>query len=60
MRDEAYCGPVVGGEPGDRLVLVGGADPLDHINFCPRPEVIPAGSPEYNAMLPLFGTPPTP
>jgi Ca2+-binding RTX toxin-like protein len=60
VRDEVYCGPVTGGEPGDNLIYVGGMDKADHVNFCNvRPQVIPAGSPEYTALLPLFGTAPT-
>ena len=59
IRDEVYCGNVVGGEPGDQVIFVGGQDPLDHINYCNlRTVPIQVGSPEYLAMLPLFGTPP--
>jgi hypothetical protein len=37
VTDTVYCGKVDGGEPGDRLVLVGGRDPLDDIRNCPPP-----------------------
>src|SRR5436190_1373586 len=35
--DIVYCGTVAGGEPGDRVVLVNGRDPLDDIRNCPPP-----------------------
>jgi hypothetical protein len=35
VRDVVYCGTVVGGEPGDKVVLINGRDPLDQISNCP-------------------------
>ncbi len=35
--DIVYCGTVAGGEPGDKVVLVNGRDPLDDIRNCPPP-----------------------
>ena len=34
VKDIVYCGTVAGGEPGDRVVLVNGRDPLDEISNC--------------------------
>ena len=34
-RDVVYCGTVAGGEPGDKVILVNGRDPLDQISNCP-------------------------
>ena len=35
VKDVVYCGTVDGGEPGDKVVLVNGRDPLDVISNCP-------------------------
>jgi len=34
--DTVYCGQVAGGEPGDKVVLVNGRDPLDDVRNCPQ------------------------
>ena len=35
VKDTVFCGTVNGGEPGDKVVLVNGRDPLDEISNCP-------------------------
>jgi hypothetical protein len=35
VKDVVYCGTVAGGEPGDKVILVNGRDPLDEISNCP-------------------------
>jgi hypothetical protein len=39
VKDVVFCGATDGGDPGDRLVLVGGRDSTDDIANCPAPEV---------------------